>query len=76
MKREGPCTENDTLEGWTSKNSSCTHVRAIYTQNTQLLPLLYIVKLGFTGVFIFFLTFALNHRLWVLHSSVVRASAV
>ena len=26
----------------------------------------YIVKLGFTGVFNFFLSFALKHRLWVL----------
>ena len=32
-----------------------------------LTPHFYIVKLGFTGVFIFFLLiFALKHRLWVL----------
>ena len=31
-----------------------------------LTPHFYIVKLGFTGVFIFFLIFALKHRLWVL----------
>ena len=29
-------------------------------------PHFYIVKLGFTGVYIFFLIFALKHRLWVL----------
>ena len=31
-----------------------------------LTPHFYIVKLGFTGVFIFFLIFALKHRSWVL----------
>ena len=31
-----------------------------------LTPHFYIVKLGFTGVYIFFLIFALKHRLWVL----------
>ena len=31
-----------------------------------LAPHFYIVKLGFTGVFIFFLIFTLKHRLWVL----------
>ena len=31
-----------------------------------LTPHFYIVKLGFTRVFIFFLIFALKHRLWVL----------
>ena len=29
-------------------------------------PHFYIVKLGFTGVYIIFLIFALKHRLWVL----------
>ena len=29
-------------------------------------PHLYIVKLGFTGVYIFFLIFSLKHRFWVL----------
>ena len=29
-------------------------------------PHFYIVKLGFTGVYIIFLIFAQNHRLWVL----------
>ena len=37
-----------------------------------LTPHIYIVKLGFTEVFIFFLIFALKHRLWVL----VRSSNV
>ena len=31
-----------------------------------LTPHFYIVKLGFTGVYIFFLIFALKHRSWVL----------
>ena len=31
-----------------------------------LKPHFYIVKLGFTGVYIIFLTFAQKHRLWVL----------
>ena len=31
-----------------------------------LSPHFYIVKLGFTGVYIFFLIFALKHRVWVL----------
>ena len=31
-----------------------------------LTPHFYIVKLGFTGVYIIFLFFALKHRLWVL----------
>ena len=31
-----------------------------------LAPKFYIVKLGFTGVYIIFLIFALKHRLWVL----------
>ena len=31
-----------------------------------LTPRSYIVKLGFTGVYIVFLIFALIHRLWVL----------
>ena len=31
-----------------------------------LKPHFYIVKLGFTGVYIIFLIFAQNHRLWVL----------
>ena len=31
-----------------------------------LTPHLYIVKLGFTGLYFFFLIFALKHRLWVL----------
>ena len=31
-----------------------------------LAPHLFIVKLGFTGVYIFFIIFALKHRLWVL----------
>ena len=34
-----------------------------------LTPHFYIVKLGFTGVYIFFLIFALKHRLWVLVST-------
>ena len=29
-------------------------------------PHFYIVKLGFTGVYMFFLIFASKHRLWVL----------
>ena len=33
---------------------------------TRLTPHFYIVKLGCTGVYIFFLIFALKHRLWVL----------
>ena len=32
-----------------------------------LSPHFYIVKLGFTGVYIIFLIFALNHKLWVLN---------
>ena len=31
-----------------------------------LKPQFYIVKLGFTGVYIFFLNYAQKHRLWVL----------
>ena len=42
--------------------SSCKQVRVMYT---RLHPTFIIVKLGFTGVFIF-LIFALKHRLWVL----------
>ena len=37
-----------------------------------LTPHFYIVKLGFTGVYIFVLIFALKHRLWVL----VRAASL
>ena len=38
-----------------------------YLYNSDpLKPLFYIIKLGFTGVYIIFLTSALNHRLWVL----------
>ena len=75
MKRDGPCTEYDT-EGWASKNSSCKHVHVIYIPfHPTFTTFLYSYSGLYRGIHIF-LTFALNHRLWVLHSSVVRASAV
>ena len=36
-----------------------------------LKPHFYIVNLGFTGVYIFFLIFALKYRLWVLTEAVL-----
>ena len=38
----------------------------IFEEYGAFKPHFYIVKLGFTGVYIIFLIFAQNHRLWVL----------
>ena len=43
-------------------SSSCNYARAFHTHK----PHFYIVKLGFTGVYIIVLFFALKNRLWVL----------
>ena len=43
------------------------HITKTYLYNfDHLKPDFYIVKLGFTGVYIIFLIFAQKHRLWVL----------
>ena len=39
-----------------------------------LKPHFYIVKLGFTGVYIIFLIFAQKHRLWVLGEAVLTST--
>ena len=41
-----------------------------------LTPHFYIVKLGLTGVYFFFLIFALKHRLWVLVLILVRVPTI
>ena len=47
------------------KYSSWKHTTKTYNFDPHKLHF-YIVKLGFTGVYIIFLIFALKHRLWVL----------
>ena len=52
-----------------NRHSSCSVIIIAETRiyNTDpLKPHFYIVKLGFTGVYIIFLSFAQKHRLWVL----------
>ena len=44
--------------------SSRKHVRVMY-EYTPLNRTFYIAKLGYAGVYLFFLTFAPKHRLWV-----------
>ena len=52
---------------WYGMKNVGHHVRITYPCDLYpLTPHLYIVKLGCTGVYIFFLFFALKHRLWVL----------
>ena len=53
-----------TLHLWTFKKSSITKTR-LYNFD-PLKPHFYIVKLGFTGVYIIFLISVQKHRLWVL----------
>ena len=42
------------------------HITKTRLHNFDLLNLFYMVKLGFTGVYIIFLISAQKHRLWVL----------
>ena len=45
----------------------CSNITKTYLYNIDLLkPHFYIIKLGFTGVYIIFLISAQKHRLWVL----------
>ena len=46
--------------------SSIEHHEKSPCNEHSLTPHFYIIKLGFTGVYIFFFFFALKHRLWVL----------
>ena len=47
--------------------ASTWHITKTYLYNfDHLKPLFYIVKLGFTGVYIIFLIYAQKYRLWVL----------
>ena len=53
----------------------CTHITKTYLYNFYpLKPHFYIVKLGFTGVYIIFLISAQKHRLWVLVRTAVLTS--
>ena len=52
--------------------NTLTHITKTYLYNFDpLKPHFYIVKLGFTGVYIIFLISAQKHRLWVLVEAVL-----
>ena len=56
-------------KGWESCNISDLFVIITKTCLCEIGPLkphFYVVKLGFTGIYIIFLIFAQKHRLWVL----------
>ena len=54
-------------DAYTAVSPSEPHIMKTCPCNEYpLTPHFYLVKLGFIGVFIFFLIFALKHRLWVL----------
>ena len=65
-------TSKQELSGSRVKNTMQTRPCNLH----PLTPHFYILKLGFTGVYIFFLIFALKHRLWVLVEAVLTCTHV
>ena len=59
------------IPGYNNRGGACgLDITKTYLYNfNPLKPHVYIVKLGFTGVYIIFLISTQNHRLWVLVSN-------
>ena len=57
----------------TARNQITITKTCLYNFDT-IKPHFYIVKLGFTGVYIIFLIFAQKHRLWVLSEAVLTST--